>query len=303
MNRLLFIFVFFLLISSFLISKEIVIIHTNDIRNVLQPREATFINPDFPPVLGGIHSLSTAVKMEKDKALKKGSIFLLFDSGNFVYKNINNDSVDFVKPSIYFNHMGYDVVNIGLDEIVAGPEYLKGASDLFKPVLLSSNLSIVDSDFQPVKFHIIEKEGIRIGVFGLLTEFALLNLSDEILEKYVIQKEIETASMMVELLKNNRCSIIIALTSIGLEHDKILAETVKGIDIILGGFDGAGLRENIETPKNHTIIMKGYGELSSFDRIILNVDDYGKIVNYSVNSVTLFEERFSEDLKLKEILK
>ena len=74
-----------LMISLFLclFAKKIVIYHTNDIKNVLGRRNATFINPDFPPVLGGINSLSTAVKWEREKAIKNNDIFLLFDSGNF----------------------------------------------------------------------------------------------------------------------------------------------------------------------------------------------------------------------------
>ncbi|MEJ5306824.1 MAG: hypothetical protein WHT27_00770 [candidate division WOR-3 bacterium] len=296
---ILFIFLFFLSIFS----KDIVIIHTNDIRNVLERREATFINPDFPPVLGGIYSLSTAIKYEREKALKEGAIFLLFDSGNFVFKTVDNDSVDFIKPALYFNHMGYDIVNLGIDEIIAGPEFFLNSVKLFNPKLISSNLKILNSDLQPERYVIIEREGVRIGVFGLLSEYALLNLDEDVAENYIINKEIDVAKEMVDILKKNRCSIIIGLTSVGLEHDRIIAENVEGIDIIFGGFDGVGLRNAIETPKNHTIIMKGYGELSSFDKLILKVDDFGRIIDYRSEVVTLFEERYPEDKELEKILK
>lgn len=293
---------FFLTVIS-LFSKEIVILHTNDIRNVLERREATFINPEFPPVLGGIYSLSTAVKYERELANKKNQIFLLFDSGNFVYKSVDLDSTDFTKPSLYFNYMGYDVVNIGVDEIVAGPKFLNEAFNLFNPKLISSNLKIVDSQIQPQKYVIMEKEGIRIGIFGLVSEYATLNMDEEVAKYYIIEKEIEKTKEVVDILKKNRCSIIIGLTSVGLEHDRIIAENVEGIDIMLGGFDGIGLRNAIETPLNHTIIMKGYGELSSFDKLTLFVDDFGRIINYESEVVTLFEERYPSDLELEKILK
>ncbi len=293
---------FFLTVIS-LFSKEIVILHTNDIRNVLERREATFINPEFPPVLGGIYSLSTAVKYERELANKKNQIFLLFDSGNFVYKSVDLDSTDFTKPSLYFNYMGYDVVNIGVDEIIAGPKFLNEAFNLFNPKLISSNLKIVDSQIQPQKYVIMEKEGIRIGIFGLVSEYATLNMDEEVAKYYIIEKEIEKTKEVVDILKKNRCSIIIGLTSVGLEHDRIIAENVEGIDIMLGGFDGIGLRNAIETPLNHTIIMKGYGELSSFDKLTLFVDDFGRIINYESEVVTLFEERYPSDLELEKILK
>ncbi|MDI6700926.1 MAG: hypothetical protein QME48_06840 [bacterium] len=299
------IFYFLLIFLSFILtfSKEIVILHTNDIRNVLERREATFINPNFPPVLGGIYSLSTAVKYERELAEKRGQIFLLFDSGNFVYKSVDLDSVDFVKPSLYFNYIGYDVVNIGVDEIIAGPKFLKEGYNLFKPKMISSNLTILDSDIQPQKYVIIEKEGIKIGIFGLVTEYAILNMDEEVAKNYIIEKEIEKTKEVVDVLKKNRCSIIIGVTSVGLEHDRVIAENVEGIDIIFGGFDGVGLRNAIETPLNHTIIMKGYGELSSFDKLILKVDDFGRIIDYESEVVTLFEERYPSDLELETILK
>ncbi len=302
MKKIFFFLSFFLTVIS-LFSKEIVILHTNDIRNVLERREATFINPEFPPVLGGIYSLSTAIKYEREIANKKNQIFLLFDSGNFVYKSVDLDSTDFIKPSLYFNYMGYDVVNIGVDEIVAGPKFLNEAFNLFNPKLISSNLKIVDSQIQPQKYVIMEKEGIRIGIFGLVSEYATLNMDEEVAKYYIIEKEIEKTKEVVDILKKNRCSIIIGLTSVGLEHDRIIAENVEGIDIMLGGFDGIGLRNAIETPLNHTIIMKGYGELSSFDKLTLFVDDFGRIINYESEVVTLFEERYPSDLELEKILK
>lgn len=302
MKKIFFFLSFFLTVIS-LFSKEIVILHTNDIRNVLERREATFINPEFPPVLGGIYSLSTAIKYEREIANKKNQIFLLFDSGNFVYKSVDLDSTDFSKPSLYFNYMGYDVINIGVDEIVAGPKFLNEAFNLFNPKLISSNLKIVDSQIQPQKYVIMEKEGIRIGIFGLVSEYATLNMDEEVAKYYIIEKEIEKTKEVVDILKKNRCSIIIGLTSVGLEHDRIIAENVEGIDIMLGGFDGIGLRNAIETPLNHTIIMKGYGELSSFDKLTLFVDDFGRIINYESEVVTLFEERYPSDLELEKILK
>jgi len=35
--------------------------------------------------------------------------------------------------------------------------------------------------------------------------------------------------------------------------------------------------------------MKGYGELSSFDKLTLFVDDFGRIINYDSEVVTLLK--------------
>lgn len=291
-----------LVLSISLSAAKIVIYHTNDIRNVLGRRGATFINPDFPPILGGINSLSTAVNWEREKVESDGGIFLLFDSGNFAYKSVNNDSVDFSSPAVYFSHMKYDAVNMGIDELSAGADFAASARSLIPVPLLLGNISFEGKGYLFDRYLIIEKKGIKIGVFGLTSEYASLNLPEKAAGEVIIQREIDAARELVDILKKNRCDIIIALTSTGKEHDIVLADEVEGIDVILSGNEGYGMRESLETPINHTVVIKGYGELSSVEKITMETDDMGNILNCSGTSVTLFEEAFPFDKELEKKL-
>ncbi|HAV92785.1 TPA: hypothetical protein DCW38_06360 [candidate division WOR-3 bacterium] len=292
---------FLMILSLFagLWAKKIVIYHTNDIKNVLGSRNATFINPDFPPVLGGIYSLSTAVKWERDKAEKNQDIFLLFDSGNFAYKSVENDSVDFSVPAVYFEHMKYDLVNLGLDELSAGGAFAEKAKERMRTPLILGNIFYKDKGYIFDRYKIIEVQGIKIGVFGLTSEYAGLNLTENAVSDIIVQRETDAAKELVAVLKKNRCDIIIGLTSTSYEHDIVLADEVEGIDVILSGNEGRGMRESIETPVNHTIIIKGYGELSSVEKITLEIDDTGNILFGEGISVTLFEDAFPADKELK----
>jgi len=283
-------------------AKKIVIYHTNDIKTVLGRRNATFINPDFPPVLGGINSLSTAVKWEREKAEKNNDIFLLFDSGNFAYKSVTNDSVDFSVPAIYFEHMKYDLINLGLDELSAGSAFVYKAKERMNTPLILGNISYEGIGYILDRYRIIERQGIKIGVFGLTSEYAGLNLPENAISEIIVQREIDAAKELVEMLKKNRCDIIIGLTSTGYEHDLALADEIEGIDVILSGNEGRGMRESVESPVNHTIIIKGYGELSSVEKITLETDDTGNILSYEGTSVTLFEEGFPWDKELEQKL-
>ncbi|MDD3803300.1 MAG: hypothetical protein PHW02_02805 [bacterium] len=283
-------------------AKKIVIFHTNDIRNVLGRRSATFINPDFPPVLGGIYSLSTAVEREREAVESENGIFLLFDSGNFAYKSVDNDSVDFSVPSVYFQHMKYDVVNLGLDELSAGADFLERNSKTMSVPMILGNISFQGKGYILDRYRIIEAQGIKIGVFGLTSEYAAMNLPESASSQIEVQREIDAARELVSILKKNRCDIIIGLTSTSFEHDFTLAEEIEGIDIILSGNDGRGMRESIETPQNHTVIIKGYGELSSVEKIVMETDDMGNIISCRGTSITLFEEAFPFDKILEEKL-
>lgn len=283
-------------------AKNVVIMHTNDMKNALAARDAVFINPDFPPRLGGILSLSTAVKYERAKAEKNSDIFLLFDSGNFCFKSADGESVDLSYPAVYMNHMKYDAVNLGVDEISGGVKFLRSSYKEFSMPLLLTNVSPVEGPRFIDRYAILDREGIRIGVFGLTSEYALFHLSDRVLGELAVGKEIENAREIVSILKANRCDMIIGITSIGYEHDLLLADSVSGIDIILSGGEGRGMREPVETSLNHTIVFRGYGELSSVERIILKVDEMGSILGYEGNSITLFEEAYPPDTELEKKL-
>ncbi len=301
MKKIIIIFIIaFLILPVF--AKKIIILHTNDTHGTWYEQEASFINPDFPPLLGGVYSFSTAVKWERKKAEQENNIVLLLESGNFVSKKMKENTVDFDKAIKIFNYLDYDAINLGLDELFGGLSCLKNNIDKFNMPVLLGNINIKNDFLNTKKYTIIEKEGVRVGVFGLTTEYALFNLSDRVLNDFEILGAIEEAKNIVNTLKDLKCDIIIALTSIGFENDKKLADKVDGIDVILGGYEGWGLKKAYETPINHTIIFRNYGDLSSFGKITLDLDYTNGIKKYEGKSVTLFEEEFPVDYKLKEII-
>jgi 2',3'-cyclic-nucleotide 2'-phosphodiesterase (5'-nucleotidase family) len=97
-------------------------------------------------------------------------------------------------------------------------------------------------------YHIFERGGIKIGVFGLTAmltadypQAASLQLVDPIL----------TAKNIVAELKD-KCDFIIALTHIGYPPDLELAAKVPGIDVIIGGHSHTWLFEPTLVKKDCT---------------------------------------------------
>ncbi|MGM7720162.1 bifunctional 2',3'-cyclic-nucleotide 2'-phosphodiesterase/3'-nucleotidase [Metabacillus sp. Hm71] len=88
---------------------------------------------------------------------------------------------------------------------------------------------------------ILDVEGEKVGVFGLTTEETaiLSNPGKDISFNNHIKKAKET----VKLLENEGINKIIALTHIGYNNDKVLAEEVEGIDVIVGGHSHTYLEE------------------------------------------------------------
>ncbi|MEO0243947.1 MAG: hypothetical protein ABIL92_04260 [candidate division WOR-3 bacterium] len=309
---------FFLLMAKSPLKVEI--IFTSNINGNFGKSKATWINPDFPPVLGGFESLYELVKNERELAEKNDLLLLLFDTGNFTGGFITGDNL---KPdSIVFlmNILKYDAINLGVKELILFPVTARNFSFLpqtmrlseylskFNTTFISSNLQIDDKSYTDLvkPYKIVNYKGVKIGIFGLISENTPFFMYQDAYispgsSNIKIYKEYEIAKKMVEKLKSEGCDIIIMLSSIGYYRERFIARDVPGIDLILGGFDGFGERTAYIDPVNHTIVLRNYDYLSQIGKIILYVDPLSKtIVNFNYIPVTPFEEEFTPLAPIEE---
>jgi 2',3'-cyclic-nucleotide 2'-phosphodiesterase (5'-nucleotidase family) len=292
---------------------KIEIIHTSNIAGNFGKSKATWINPDFPPTLGGFESLSELLARERQRCEKSGTLLLLMDAGNFTGGYITGDNLYVDSIAYYLNSLQYDYINIGVRELILFPEksrnvdYLPQPATLFdylakiKAKFVSSNIIFSDPRYTSIvlPYDIVEYKGIKIGIFGLVSEntpsFMYLDIDPSKCDESIkILKEYESARKTVETLKAKGCDIVIMLSSIGYYRERFLARDVPGIDLILGGFDGFGERQAYVDPVNHTIILRNYDYLSQIGKIVLTIDPKAKtIVDYDYTAVTPFEEEFT----------
>ena len=140
-----------------------------------------------------------------------------------------------------FNLMGYDAVGIGDDDLTLGKEFLLEISKKANFPFLSTNLFDEASGknlFQP---SLIKKvNGLRIGIFSLLSPDLFTNPSDPRKKGLSIRPPIEAAQAMVKELKP-KTDLIILLSHLGYAKDIELAQSAQGINIIVGGHTGINL--------------------------------------------------------------
>lgn len=79
---------------------------------------------------------------------------------------------------------------------------------------------------------IIEKSGLRIGVFGVMVPMVTEKMATQAASAYLWDQPIATAKRVIASLEVDK---IIALTHIGNRQDHALAEACPGIDLIFGG--------------------------------------------------------------------
>jgi 2',3'-cyclic-nucleotide 2'-phosphodiesterase (5'-nucleotidase family) len=141
-----------------------------------------------------------------------------------------------------FNLMGYDALGIGDDDLTLGKEFLLEISKTANFPFLCSNLLDEASGknlFQP--FLIKEINGLRIGLFSLLSPDFFISPSDPRKKGLNFRSPIETAKAMVEELKP-KTDLIILLSHLGYPKDIGVAQTVPGINVIQGSHTGINLR-------------------------------------------------------------
>ncbi len=154
------------------------------------------------------------------------------------------------------NLIGYDAMGIGDDDLTLGKEFLLDISKKANFPILCSNLVDQGSGknlFQT--FLIKEINGVRVGLFSLLSPDFFPNPSDPRKKGLSFHSPVETAQAMVRELRP-KTDLIILLSHLGYAKDMELAQRVQGIHVISGAHTGINL-PNPPLIKNTIIVQTG----------------------------------------------
>jgi 5'-nucleotidase len=208
---------------------RIVILYTNDTHSRIDP---------FPmdggryEGLGGVARRAALIKQIR----KEHRHVLLLDSGDFFqgtpYFNFFGGEIELKAMSA----MGYDVATLGNHEFDNGVDALAGMMRFADFEFVSANYGVgatpLERRVRPST--ILQKGGVRIGVFGLGAAFAGLVVPSR--HQGVTHHEpVVAARATARNLRARGCELVICLSHIGYRADTILAPQVPEIDVILGG--------------------------------------------------------------------
>ncbi|HNW97536.1 MAG TPA: metallophosphatase [Bacteroidales bacterium] len=216
---------------------KITLLHTNDTHSHIEPFPA---NDTKFPGMGGYARRSTIIKKIRDEEKN----ILLFDAGDIFqgtpYYNMYGGELELKLMSL----MGYDAATLGNHEFDNG---LKGIDSN----LHNATFPFINSNYDFSKtllagkiseYKIFEKDGIKIGVFGLGTELAGL-VDKKNYAETIYNNPFEKAAYYAHLLKKEKnCDLVVCLSHLGYDDedntgfcDMELAKQSKNIDVIIGG--------------------------------------------------------------------
>ena len=214
-------------------SQIITLIGTADLQGLMEPHKHEYdINGTKENRLaGGISKISSIVKHARDE--NPLGTFILSNGDDLMGRYFHT----FKGEAIYslMSQSGYELYAPGNHEFDKGAEVFADALDYAKFDVICSDLLIDDTVLEGkcIPYKTVNTQGTKIGFFSLMTEdFPLITSAGNIKLK---ANNFTVAQDMVNILQNEKCDIIIAITHIGLEQDKALANNVNGIDVIFGG--------------------------------------------------------------------
>jgi 5'-nucleotidase len=219
-------------------TKHLTILHTNDVHSYIDPFPA-----DHPrnANMGGVSRRAAII----ENIRKENPNLLLLDAG------------DIFQGTPYFNYYGgelelklmsmmkYDLGTLGNHDFDNGIEGFYSQMHNASFDFVTSNYDFNNTVLQgkTKQYKIFDKNGIKVGIFGLGIELAGLVDSKNYKEtKYL--NPVEIAQDLSRILKHEqKCDLVICLSHLGYkyndEKDKIsdvkLATLTKDIDLIIGG--------------------------------------------------------------------
>ncbi len=227
-------------LSSFtkLNTKHLTVLHTNDVHSYIDPFPAT--HPKTPNA-GGVARRAALI----DTIRKENPNVLLLDAGDVFqgtpYFNYYGGELEFKLMSM----MKYDLATIGNHDLDNGIDgllsQLPNASFDFVNANYDLKNTLLDGQIKPYK--IFNKNGIKVGVFGLGVELAGL-VDKKNYKEMVYNDPVAVSQDMARILKHtHKCDLVICLSHIGYQYlndpDKIcdlkLATLTQDIDLIIGG--------------------------------------------------------------------
>jgi 5'-nucleotidase/UDP-sugar diphosphatase len=312
MKRLpvIFLFIISLAASSHAVAsvKKLTIIHSNDLHSHFLGAAP---NIDYTPsrtgdddTLGGWARIAAVIR---DVKKNRQNPVLVLDAGDFLMGSLFQMRCRQQAFELrLMKMMGYDMVCLGNHEFDLKPRGLARiltTADRMKqiPALVFSNAvfspeSNADDELEAVfargivrTYRVLEKDGIRIGFFGLMGKDAAEVAP--FASPVEFDDPVATARKMVDILRNKeKVDMVICLSHSGLSNDKdrsedeILAREVDGIDIIISGHTHTRTKGALLVHKTIIVQAWEYGkQLGILD--ILYADGKVSLENYRLATI------------------
>ena len=282
--------------------RRLVILFTHDLHSYFLPQRVEQPDGSFA-VEGGYARLATAVERQRER---HGDAVLLVDAGDYSMGTLFHSG--FMSESWELRlmaAMGYDAVTLGNHEFDFKPEGLAKSLARAREILVSpppivaSNVVFTADDpgdrslkeeFRRYPVHdylVIEKGGIRVGIFGILGKKAMVDAP--FASPVTFSDPMEEGRRVVDILRNREgVDLVVCLSHTGTSEEKKLSEDeriageVPGIDVLVSGHTHTLLEEPIVVGRTHIVSAGNYGRHLGILEMSVEAGGGPRMVSYEI---------------------
>lgn len=224
------------------------ILHTNDVHSRIEAVSPGSSNAKDAGKGGFLRIAAYVSQIRKEQPN-----VLVFDSGDFSqgtpYYNMFKGEVEIQ----LMNAIGYDAGTIGNHEFDFGLDNMARLFGMARFPIVCANYDVKGTVLEHVvkPYLILEKHGLKIGVFGLGTKLSGMVQTDNY-GGVVYNDPYESANTVAAQLKKQGCDLVICLSHLGFTasakdpvSDVELVKHSRNIDIILGGHSHTFIEEPV----------------------------------------------------------
>lgn len=196
-----------------------------------------------------------ATKVEEERSASP--YVLLLDAGNSIHGDeYLTQRTQGAVAIAAMNLLNYDAMALGAGDFQLGLETLRARIAEAKFPILSANVFVSETN-QPFVTPYIIKDigGYRVAIFGLTDVENVATVLDEDAQEFKLLDPVETAQQLAAALRP-QADLIIALSHLGTTRNHQLADTVPGIDVIVGGLVRYRSEEPWRSKVNGTLLVE-----------------------------------------------
>ncbi|MFV0410231.1 MAG: bifunctional metallophosphatase/5'-nucleotidase [Paracoccus sp. (in: a-proteobacteria)] len=271
------------------------VLHTNDLHSRIEEINKYDSTCDAETsekgeCFGGVARVAAKVKELSDQIAAEGGNVIVLDAGDqyqgslFYTTYKGKDVVEFMSA------IGYDAMAVGNHEFDDGDDGLAVLAEGVGFPVVSGNLDLSQNNRLKDIVDgtaVLDIGGQKIGIVSALATDTPETSSPS--DKVIFQDEIEALSADAQELSDAGVNKIIALTHTGYLKDQRIAETVPGVDAVVGGHSHTllGDMEDAKGPYPTMVtgaegaevpVVTAYAYSKYLGHLVLTFDDDGKLI-------------------------
>ena len=238
-------------------SVSLTILHVNDVHGRIFPYVERAID-QAQPVSGAAY---LAAMIASERARNPEGTMLLSAGDMFQGTPVSN--LFRGRPVIeIMNRIGFDAMALGNHEFDWGLEALGQIVRSASFPVVCANMADARRKGPPgVKPYVfVNRKNVKVAIIGLLTPDTAHMTNPKNLDGYAISDPEKVAPRLIEEVRRKGAGMVVLLTHLGIDADRSLAASVRGIDVIVGGHSHTPLMDPVRVGKT-IIVQAGHNGL------------------------------------------